>query len=162
MIEDKIMRITCNIRNIKRLGCFILIGAFVCSCEVNPLSSQQDRSSTEGNETLPVTVLSKIPENVVDTASESKEFEAFILEQMKILENQLSRKLESIDPADSKQIQQIVQQELVTFLKDKQDMKYQFLCDENERWIYRCNRMTGEIECFSMSSNKLRLLSSTR
>ena len=34
-------------------------------------------------------------------------------------------------------------------------MKYQFLCDENERWIYRCNRMTGEIECFSMSSNKL-------
>jgi hypothetical protein len=51
---------------------------------------------------------------------------------------------------------------LVAFLKDKQDLKYQFLCDENERWIYRCNRMTGEIECFSMSSNKLRLLSSTR
>ena len=40
--------------------------------------------------------------------------------------------------------------------------KYQFLCDENERWIYRCNQETGEIECFSMSSNKLRLLSSTK
>ena len=90
------------------------------------------------------------------------EFEAFILNQMKILESQLSKKLESIDPADSEQIQQIVKQELVSFLKEKQDMKYQFLCDENERWIYRCNRMTGEIECFSMSSNKLRLLSSTR
>ena len=81
---------------------------------------------------------------------------------MKILESQLSSKLESIDPANSEQIQQIIQKELITFLKDKQDMKYQFLCDENERWIYRCNRMTGEIECFSMSSNKLRLLSSTR
>ena len=77
-------------------------------------------------------------------------------------ESKLSNKLESIDPADSDQIKQIIKQELVTFLKEKQDMKYQFLCDENERWIYRCNRMTGEIECFSMSSNKLRLLSSTR
>ena len=40
--------------------------------------------------------------------------------------------------------------------------KYQFICDENERWIYRCNMETGEIECFSMSSNKLRLLSSVK
>ena len=40
--------------------------------------------------------------------------------------------------------------------------KYQFICDENERWIYRCNMETGEIECFSMSSNKLRLLSSIK
>ena len=39
---------------------------------------------------------------------------------------------------------------------------YQFICDENERWIYRCNMVSGEIECFSMSSNKLRLLSSTK
>ena len=39
---------------------------------------------------------------------------------------------------------------------------YQFICDENERWIYRCNMRTGEIECFSMSSNKLRLLSSIK
>ena len=83
-------------------------------------------------------------------------------EQMGILKQQLSEKIAKIDPADADQIQQIVQKELVVFLKDKQDLKYQFLCDENERWIYRCNRMTGEIECFSMSSNKLRLLSSTR
>jgi PBP1b-binding outer membrane lipoprotein LpoB len=40
--------------------------------------------------------------------------------------------------------------------------KYQFICDENERWIYRCNMESGEIECFSMSSNKLRLLSSIK
>ena len=43
-----------------------------------------------------------------------------------------------------------------------EEKKFQFLCDENERWIYRCNLITGEIECFSMSSNKLRLLSSIK
>ena len=84
------------------------------------------------------------------------------MQQIRILKDQLSERLEKIDPADADQIQQIVQKELIAFLQDKQDLKYQFLCDENERWIYRCNRMTGEIECFSMSSNKLRLLSSTR
>lgn len=50
-------------------------------------------------------------------------------------------------------------------LENKSDenlRKYQFICDENERWIYRCNMESGEIECFSMSSNKLRLLSSIK
>ena len=116
---------------------------------------------SEHNETVNVPAEFEISENFAKQALESKEFEDFILQQFKILENQLSSKLNSIDPLDTEQIQQIVQKELITFLKNKQDMKYQFLCDENERWIYRCNRMTGEIECFSMSSNKLRLLSST-
>ena len=107
-------------------------------------------------------MISEIAQGTLGPAFESKELEAFILQQMRMLEEQLAERLAKIDPADAGQIQQIVQKELVAFLKDKQDLKYQFLCDENERWIYRCNRMTGEIECFSMSSNKLRLLSSTR
>ena len=40
--------------------------------------------------------------------------------------------------------------------------KFQFIAEPNERWIYRCNLQTGEIECFSMTSNKLRLLSSIK
>jgi hypothetical protein len=40
--------------------------------------------------------------------------------------------------------------------------QFQFICDVNERWIYRCNLQNGEIECFTMSSNKLKLLSSVR
>ena len=41
--------------------------------------------------------------------------------------------------------------------------KFQFIADHKERWVYRCNLETGEIECFSMSvSNKLRLLSSIK
>ena len=143
-------------------GYILLITAFVSSCEVNPLTSKNKETiKSEHNETVNVPAEFEIAENFAKQALESKEFEVFILQQFKILENQLSSKLNSIDPIDTEQIQQIVQKELITFLKNKQDMKYQFLCDENERWIYRCNRMTGEIECFSMSSNKLRLLSST-
>ena len=143
-------------------GYILLITAFVSSCEVNPLTSKNKETiKSEHNETVNVPAEFEISENFAKQALESKEFEDFILQQFKILENQLSSKLNSIDPLDTEQIQQIVQKELITFLKNKQDMKYQFLCDENERWIYRCNRMTGEIECFSMSSNKLRLLSST-
>jgi hypothetical protein len=151
-----------NIRNFKFLWCFLipLISAFISGCEVNPLSQNSVVANSDLNQTLPV--ISEIPQNIISPVLKSKELEAFIVEQIKLLKNQLSAELEKIDPADSKQIQQIIQKELVTFLKGKQDLKYQFLCDENERWIYRCNRMTGEIECFSMSSNKLRLLSSTR
>ena len=143
-------------------GYILLITAFVSSCEVNPLTSKNKETiKSEHNETVNVPAEFEIAENFAKQALESKEFEVLILQQFKILENQLSSKLNSIDLLDTEQIQQIVQKELITFLKNKQDMKYQFLCDENERWIYRCNRMTGEIECFSMSSNKLRLLSST-
>ena len=144
-------------------GYILLITAFVSSCEVNPLTSKNKETiKSEHNETVNVPAEFEISENFAKQALESKEFEVFILQQFKILENQLSSKLNSIDPIDTEQIQQIVQKELITFLKNKQDMKYQFLCDENERWIYRCDRMTGEIECFSMSSNKLRLLSSSK
>ena len=149
-------------RRFYTLGLFVCLLSFFSSCELNPLSSKQTNTIGEKNSTEVLPVLSEIAQVTPLPALESKELEAFILQQMGILKQQFSDKLAKIDPADADQIQQIVQKELVVFLKDKQDLKYQFLCDENERWIYRCNRMTGEIECFSMSSNKLRLLSSTR
>ena len=119
-------------------GYILLITAFVSSCEVNPLTSKNKETiKSEHNETVNVAAEFEISENFAKQALESKEFEVFILQQFKILENQLSSKLNSIDPIDTEQIQHIVQKELITFLKNKQDMKYQFLCDENERWIYR-------------------------
>ena len=39
---------------------------------------------------------------------------------------------------------------------------YQFLCDEQEKLIYRCNRITGEIECYSNRNDKLKILSSVK
>lgn len=149
-------------RRFYALGLFVSWLSFLSSCELNPLSSEQSKTIVEKNSSESLPVLSEIAQVATMPALESKELETFILKQMSILKEQLTEKLAKIDPADADQIQQIVQKELVVFLKNKQDLKYQFLCDENERWIYRCNRMTGEIECFSMSSNKLRLLSSTR
>ena len=144
------------------LALFVCFCSFLSSCELNPLAPKQKNSDGEKNSTKALPVISEIAQETLAPALESKELEAFILQQMSMLKEQLIERLANINPADGDQIQQIVQKELVSFLKDKQDYKYQFLCDENERWIYRCNRMTGEIECFSMSSNKLRLLSSTR
>ena len=63
---------------------------------------------------------------------------------------------------DYDRIHSLVLQSVVDNLKPVEPSRYQFICDVNERWIYRCNLQTGEIECFSMSSNKLRLLSSVR
>jgi len=63
---------------------------------------------------------------------------------------------------DYDRIHSLVLQSVVDNLKPVNPSRYQFICDVNERWIYRCNLQTGEIECFSMSSNKLRLLSSVR
>jgi hypothetical protein len=156
------MRLPRSKRRFHALALFVCLCSFLSSCELNPLAPKQNNSDGEKNESKALPVISEIAQETIAPVLESKELEAFILQQMKILKEQMSERLAKIDPADADQIQQIIQKELVAFLKDKQDLKYQFLCDENERWIYRCNRMTGEIECFSMSSNKLRLLSSTR
>jgi hypothetical protein len=155
-------------RFFKKSKCILLI-ITICSalnsgCEVNPLSVDPDVIDEELNQTSTAIspIVTVIPENLQSPTLATQDFERFILEQIKLLENEIAGEVRKINPINGEQIQQIIQKELVTFLRDKQDLKYQFLCDENERWIYRCNRMTGEIECFSMSSNKLRLLSSTR
>ena len=156
------MRIPTSKRRFQALVLFICLISLLSACELNPLAPKQNKSDGEKNASKALPVISEIAQETIAPVLESKELENFILQQMKILKEQMSERLAKIDPADADQIQQIIQKELVSVLKDKQDLKYQFLCDENERWIYRCNRMTGEIECFSMSSNKLRLLSSTR
>lgn len=61
---------------------------------------------------------------------------------------------------DYDRIHSLILQSVVDNLKPVEVPKYQFICDANERWIYRCNLLTGKIECFSMSSNKLRPLTS--
>ncbi len=64
------------------------------------------------------------------------------------------------DKIDYDRIHSLILQTVVDNLKPAEPPKYQFMCDSNERWIYRCDLQTGKIECFSMSDNKLRPLSS--
>ena len=86
-------------QNFQISGCLVLLSAFISGCEVNPFNSSANDSNNENNASLSVPVISEFTESVASNAFESKEFEAFILQQMKILESQLSSKLESIDPA---------------------------------------------------------------
>ena len=73
---------------------------------------------------------------------------------------EIKNKIDEQADKDYQKVKDLIDRSLKNLGNDNK--KFQFLCDENERWIYRCNLITGEIECFSMSSNKLRLLSSIK
>ena len=81
-----------------------------------------------------------------------------------ILQNSLGDLKSQIDgiepgePVDYDRVQSLLMQTLEA--KMQPPAQFQFIADANERWIYRCNLQTGKIECFSMTSNQLRLLSS--
>jgi hypothetical protein len=76
------------------------------------------------------------------------------------MNNDIKNILDSHKAAQRKDMEILLQKLLKSY--EKEQVKYQFLGDGHEKWIYRCNVITGEIECFSMSSNKLRLLSSSK
>lgn len=63
---------------------------------------------------------------------------------------------------DYDRIRSLILQAVLDNLNPVETPRYQFICDVNDPRIYRCNLQTGEIECFSMSSNKLKLISSVR
>ena len=87
-----------------------------------------------------------------------EKIDIMLSQKLKLTAQEITREYE----VDYDRIELEMRTAIIDQLNSQPRARYQFLCDENERWIYRCNRMTGEIECFSMSSNKLRLLSSTR
>lgn len=123
-------------------------------------------NKTDDNQTI------SLPENSVSPlmGSDSKVIPGA---DSKVLELLLEKYIGEIIPKINQAIPQPIKVDYArlenSFLKmlmdnnsEESKNKYQFICDENERWIYRCNMETGEIECFSMSSNKLRLLSSVK
>jgi hypothetical protein len=133
-----------------KLNCWffgLLFSSWMIGCSIEDFPSMSG-SRTDENSTLSVAESEK---NNLGEGGEnsllklSKDIKVELVNQnlalLKNMENSFKHTLES---AVNKQV------------------KFQFLCDGNEKWIYRCNLMTGEIECFSMSSNKLRLLSSIK
>jgi hypothetical protein len=136
---------------------------FLLSCSVEDLSPRQ----SDSNQTI-------IPKGVaiesVKSLSNNKILSGEVVEY---LDSLLQKRLNEIVPKivqsvpepvkfDYDRLENSFLKMLINNKSTDHAKKYQFLCDENERWIYRCNQETGEIECFSMSSNKLRLLSSTK
>lgn len=136
---------------------------FLLSCSVEDLAPEQ----SDSNQTI-------IPKGValesVKSLSNNKILSGEVVEY---LDSLLQKRLNEIVPKivqsvpepekfDYDRLENSFLKMLINNKSTDHSKKYQFLCDENERWIYRCNQETGEIECFSMSSNKLRLLSSTK
>ena len=123
---------------------------FTClgvSCSVEDFSNMTG-TETDRNSTL----------NTANTAIHSSQDlgENALLQMSKDIKNIL----DSHNAAQRKDMEILLQNLLKSY--EKEQVKYQFLGDGHEKWIYRCNVITGEIECFSMSSNKLRLLSSSK
>ena len=137
---------------------FLVLG----SCSVEELKTKEQVS--EVNKTQELIPSGEVSFNVTEG---SRNFTQGIN-----LENLVERKFKEIVPLIEKSFPKPsnvdydkIENSFYKILLDQNNegrKKYQFICDENERWIYRCNMETGEIECFSMSSNKLRLLSSTK
>ena len=74
------------------------------------------------------------------------------------LKTDLEGSLDAGEPVDYDRVRSLLMQTLEDKLQPP--AQFQFIATDNERWIYRCNLQTGKIECFSMTSNSLRLLSS--
>ena len=131
---------------------------FGCSLEDFGLGANKDELKNEGEKSVENVQINRTPletDNVSASAIE-KIFDS----KLNDLSIKLINSIPKPESIDYEKIKLIIYDKLNE--DQREETKYQFICDENERWIYRCNLLTGEIECFSMSSNKLRLLSSIR
>lgn len=75
---------------------------------------------------------------------------------------EFSKKIPQPDRVDYDRVKFLFEQSLLEKEKDTPEYIYQFLCDEQEKLIYRCNKITGEIECYSNRNDKLKILSSVK
>jgi hypothetical protein len=89
-------------------------------------------------------------------------FDKLMEENLKEFGVEFSKMVPQPDKVDYERVKFLFQQSLLEKEKDTPEYKYQFLCDEQEKLIYRCNKVTGEIECYSNRNDKLKILSSVK
>ena len=75
---------------------------------------------------------------------------------------EFSKMMPQPDRVDYERVKFLFEQSLLEKENDNPEYIYQFLCDEQEKLIYRCNKVTGEIECYSNRNDKLKILSSIK
>jgi hypothetical protein len=75
---------------------------------------------------------------------------------------EFSKMIPQPDRVDYERVKFLFEQSLLEKENDAPEYIYQFLCDEQEKLIYRCNKITGEIECYSNRNDKLKILSSIK
>lgn len=133
----------------------LLIPFLFFGCSLEDLT--QDKTTEEIKDPLSSEEIK--PQTSIDQV-DLKSFEKTLNHQLSELSGNLKNGIDERTKNNYERIKSLMDATVIKM--SVKNAKFQFLCDENERWIYRCNLITGEIECFSMSSNKLRLLSSIK
>ena len=133
----------------------LLISFLFFGCSLEDLT--QDKTTEKIKDSLSSEAIK--PQTPIDQV-ELKSFEKTLNHQLSEFSGNLKNGIDERTKNNYERIRSLLDASLIKM--SGKNAKFQFLCDENERWIYRCNLITGEIECFSMSSNKLRLLSSIK
>ena len=133
----------------------LLIPFLFFGCSLEDLT--QDKTTKEIKDPLSSEEIK--PQTSIDQV-DLKSFEKTLNHQLSELSGNLKNGIDERTKNNYERIKSLMDATIIKM--SVKNAKFQFLCDENERWIYRCNLITGEIECFSMSSNKLRLLSSIK
>ena len=146
------------------LTLLILFSSFTVGC----LSDENKTLELDSNNSIKTDV-SKVIDHQYDESKQPMKAEFIdskindlLQAQAKLIVPEIEKAFPKPIPIDYSRLENAFAKLLLDSRSKENLRKYQFICDENERWIYRCNMDSGEIECFSMSSNKLRLLSSIK
>ena len=143
----------------KILLCFLFLVFAGCNLEVQ---------TEEGNDSVelpPVEVPSPLPTVVVRESPSPVDLNGLdkLMEQnLKEFGVEFSKLVPQPDKVDYERVKFLFEQSLIEKEKGPPEYRFQFLCDEKEKLIYRCNKVTGEIECYSNRSDKLKILSSIK
>ena len=136
----------------------LLVG---CGNEDSVLKNQ-DLNSTKALDELSKATIQELEDQEFKPFQEGDELDMLLRQHIEKIIPAIRESMPEVPKFDYERLEHSFLKMLTQNNQAYKQKKFQFICDENERWIYRCNMDTGEIECFSMSSNKLRLLSSIK
>ena len=140
---------------------FFLFGG--CTIEDPQKNEVQEKNETAGGTlgqnppSVPPVLVNQNP-NPIDL----KAIDKIMYENLRAFGVEYSKMIPEPDKVDYERVKFLFEQSLLEKEKDTPEYKYQFLCDEQEKLIYRCNKVTGEIECYSNRNDKLKILSSIK
>jgi len=134
---------------------FLVFSIGACSLEdvaTTPVDNNFSDASALPSIAEPVPILPVDP--IQPPASlDRAELDSLMEENLKEFGAEFSKTLPQPDKVDYERLKFLFQQSLLDREPKFPENKFQFLCDANERWIYRCNLVTGEIVCYSMGSD---------
>ena len=127
------------------------------ACSLEEVDMQTVDTNLSDDSALP-SLAEPIPMSSIDQIRSSvplnrTQLDSLMEENLKEFGAEFSKTLPQPDKVDYERLKFLFQQSLLDREPKSPENKFQFLCDANERWIYRCNLVTGEIVCYSMGSD---------